>query len=185
VSGATVVDVSERSVVLLVGAAGSGKSTFARRHFPADAIISSDSFREAIAGDAADQRHNGPVFKALHRALEGRLAAGRLAVIDATNLTAAARREIRERARLTGTPVIAIVFDLPAEVVRRQNAARPGRHVPDAIVERHLARLAVTLDRGTLEAEGYARVVALRDPAEVAQLSIRLIPSPNGIGAAG
>jgi protein phosphatase len=180
VSAATVIEVPERSVVLLVGAAGAGKSTFARHHFSGDAIISSDTLREVIAGDAADQRRNGPVFAAVHRALEARLAAGRLAVIDATNVTAAGRRQIRDRALRTGTPVIAIVFDLPAGVVRGQNAARPGRRVPEAIVERHLAALAGALERHALEAEGYARVVVLHDPAEVAGVRVRMIPTANG-----
>jgi len=170
-------EIPERSVVLLIGAAGAGKSTFARRHFPAEAILSSDTLREAIAGDAADQRRNGPVFAALHRSLERRLEAGRLAVIDATNVTSAARRDIRERALRTGTPVIAIVLDLPAEIVRAQNAARTGRQVPEAIVDRHLTSLAGTLARDALGFEGHQHIVILHSPAEVAGVRIRSCPA--------
>ena len=102
-------------VVLLVGAAGSGKSTFAARHFAADAVLSSDALREVIAGDAADQRATRPAFAALHLALERRLAAGRLAVVDATNLTASARAKVRRIAARRGVPVLAIVLDPPED----------------------------------------------------------------------
>ncbi|HEX4897263.1 MAG TPA: AAA family ATPase [Candidatus Limnocylindrales bacterium] len=165
-----------RCVVLLVGAAGAGKSTFARRHFPPEAILSSDAMREAIAGNAADQRVNGPAFAALHRALDRRLASGALAVVDATNATAAARRAIRRIAGRHRVPIIAIVLDLPEAIVRARNAGRTERPVPDEVVTRHLAAVARTLDRGQLEAERYARIVRLRTPAEIERLVVRLGP---------
>ena len=171
-------EVPERSVVLLVGAAGAGKSTFAGRHFPAEAVISSDAVREAILGDGADQTANDRVFAAVHQALDTRLAAGRLVVIDATNLTAAGRRAIRERAARFDAPVVVIVLAPPAEVVHRQNARRPGRRVPDGVVSRHLAALESLLRRGLLQAEGYAEVVILRDPGQIDRFEVGL---PTGV----
>ena len=174
VSDDRAVELPEPSVVLLIGAAGAGKSTFAQAHFPADAIISSDALRQAILGDATDQSANGRVFAAVHRALDGRLAAGRLAVVDATNLGAAGRREIRERALRAGVPSVAVVLALPADIVRRQNAARPGRQVPDGAVVRQLATLERLLERGVLDGEGYQQVVRLDDPDAAARLTIRV-----------
>ena len=165
------------SVVLLVGAAGSGKSTFAARHFAADAVLSSDALREVIAGDPADQRASRAAFAALHLALDRRLAAGRLAVVDATNLTAAARATVRRIAARRGVPVVAIVLDLPGDVVRRRNAERLGRVVPDPVVSRHLEALAGALRPGGLDSEGYAAVVRLADPLAVDALEVRLAPS--------
>jgi predicted kinase len=153
--------------ILLIGAAGSGKTTFAAQHFPADAILSSDALREAISGDAADQSVNRAAFRALHRALDRRLARGLTTVVDATNATAAARRSIREIAARHSIPTIAIVLDLPAAVVRARNAARAGRRVPDAVVSRHLEQVATTLARGDLAAEGYARIIHIHDPSEL------------------
>ena len=164
----------EPCVILLVGAAGVGKSTFAARHFPPAAVLSSDALRQAIAGDAADQRASRPAFAALHRALDGRLAAGQLAVIDATNLTRAARAEVRRIAARHEVPVVAIILDLPEAIVRRRNAGRAGRVVPDEIISRHLEELRMALLPGGLTAEGYYRVVRLTDPTEVDALSIRL-----------
>lgn len=163
-------------VVLLVGAAGAGKSTFARRHFSPEAILSSDAMREAIAGDAADQRLNGPAFAALHRTLDRRLASGGLAVVDATNATSAARRAIRRIAARHRVPIIAIVLDLPEAIVRARNAGRTERPVPEEVVTRHLAAVAGALDRGQLEAEGYARIVRLRTAEEVDSVAVRIDP---------
>ncbi|MDQ3128933.1 MAG: AAA family ATPase, partial [Chloroflexota bacterium] len=81
-------------LVVLIGAAGAGKSTLAARLFaPAD-ILSSDALRAAIGGDAADQRATRPAFAILHREARRRLAEGRLVVVDATNVEMSARRPL-------------------------------------------------------------------------------------------
>jgi protein phosphatase len=165
------VTLPEPVVVLLVGPAGSGKSTLAARLFPADQILSSDAMRAAITGDAADQRANGAVFRALGRTLERRLAAGQTTVIDATNLKAADRRPSLDAARRHGIPVAAIVLDLPRAEVLAQNAGR-ARVVDEAVVERHLDALRGVLERGDLEREGIAPIIRLRDPDAVRALTL-------------
>ena len=159
-------------LVVLVGAAGSGKSTFAGRHFAPGEVLSSDAMREQIAGDAADQRATGAAFAALHRALRHRLARGLLTVVDATSVSARERRPLLRAAAETGVPPIAIVFDLPAAVVLARNAGRSGRTVPEDAVQRHLDRVAASLRGPGLAAEGFARVLVLRDTSEVDALIV-------------
>lgn len=170
--------VPDPAVVLLVGAAGSGKSTFAARHFPAGSVLSSDALREAISGDAGNQAVSRAAFAAIHRQLDRRLATGRLTVVDATNIGAGGRAAIRRIARRQGTPVVAIVLDLPPEVVLARNMARVERRVPEAVVADQLARLAAMLARGDLATEGYAIVVRLRDAEAVEATRVRLVPTP-------
>jgi len=176
----TDIEIPDPSVVVLVGAAGAGKSTFAAKHFAPDAVLSSDQLRAAISGDAADQSATRRAFTLLHRALDRRLAAGLLTVVDATNVTAAARRTIRRAAARNGVPVVAIVLDLPEEVVRERNAGRTGRVVPDQVVTRHLGQLADALS-GRLADERLSAVIHLRDPAEADAITVRLVRSaPDG-----
>jgi predicted kinase len=159
-----VIEVPDPSLIVLVGAAGAGKSTFAARHFAPDEVLSSDALREAIAGDPADQAANGPAFRALHRSLARRLAKGALTVVDATNVDRRARLELLRRARVRGVPAVAIVLDVPAALVRERNLGRHGRVVPADVVERQLAQLALAVATGGLDAEGFAAVHRLVGP---------------------
>jgi len=161
------IEIPDPSLVVLVGAAGAGKSTFAARHFAPDEILSSDVFREAIAGDPGDQAATRPAFSALHRSLARRLAQGRLTVVDATSVKRASRLGLLRRARAAGVPAIAIVLDLPASTVHARNRARGGRVVPADAVDAQLADLASALRPGGLEAEGFAAIYRFGDPASV------------------
>lgn len=159
------------SLVLLVGAAGSGKSTLAARLFAPDEILSSDALRAAIAGDPGDQRATGPAFRALGRALDRRLAAGRLTVVDATNARASDRRPWLDAARRHAVPVAAIVLDLPPATIHAQNAGRE-RVVNDAVIERHLTAIRRTLEGRELESAGVHPVVVIRTPHAARTLTI-------------
>jgi protein phosphatase len=163
-------------LVVLVGPAGSGKSTFAARHFAADEVVSSDALRQAIAGAAADQSRNRAVFRALHQAVERRLADGRTAVVDATNVEAHARRPLVAAARSANVAAVAIVLDVPLDVVHARNTGRTARVVDPGVVERHHRRLATTLGKGRLEREGF-QAVHIVTAAELDTVRIARQPS--------
>jgi protein phosphatase len=162
----------EPCLVVLVGAAGSGKSTLAARLFPREAILSSDAFREVVAGDAGDQRATRVAFSILHRQLDRRLALRQSAVVDATNVTPFARRALLRRAAAHGLPAVGIVLDLPPSTVLARNASRRGRVVPEAAVRAQLADLARSMRPGFLDAEGFAEIVRVRTPADLDGLAL-------------
>jgi len=159
-------------LVVLVGAAGAGKSTLAARLFAPEAILSSDTYREVIAGDASDQGATRTAFAILHRELDRRLADRRLTVVDATNVTAYARRGLLRRANANRIPAVALVLDLEPSLVLAQNATRPGRTVPGVVVRRQLAELERSLRRGCLEGEGFSTIRIIRTRAELDELTM-------------
>ncbi|MFF4873510.1 polynucleotide kinase-phosphatase [Streptomyces sp. NPDC000961] len=165
-TGRRVLPVTDLSLVVLVGATGSGKSTFARRHFKPTEVISSDFCRGLVADDENDQSASRDAFDVLHYVAGKRLAAGRLTVVDATNVQQEARRQLVQLARTHDVLPIAIVLDLPEQVCRERNAARPDRaDMPAHVIQRHRRELRRSL-RG-LEREGFRKVHVLRSVEEV------------------
>ncbi len=160
------IQLPEPSLVVLVGAAGSGKSTLAARHFSASEVLSSDGFRAVVSGDAGDQRVTRTAFSILHRELAKRMAARRTTLVDATSVTAYARRGLVRRATAAGIPAVAIVLALPRPLVLARNATRDGRIVPEEAVGRQLDDLDRSLRRG-LDLEGFQAVHVLRTAEDV------------------
>ncbi|MFE2020914.1 polynucleotide kinase-phosphatase [Streptomyces sp. NPDC059499] len=157
--------VTDLSLVVLIGASGSGKSTFARTHFKPTEIVSSDFCRGLVADDENDQSASRDAFDVLHYIAGKRLAAGRLTVVDATNVQAESRKQLVQLAREHDVLPIAIVLDLPEEVCLARNAKRPDRaDMPRHVVQRHRRELRRSL-RG-LEREGFRKVHVLRTEEE-------------------
>src|SRR6266550_500865 len=93
------IKIPKLSLVVLIGASGSGKSTFARRHFRPSEVISSDYCRGLVSDDENDQAATNDAFELLHYVAAKRLARGRLTVIDATNVQQESRKPLVELAR--------------------------------------------------------------------------------------
>ncbi|MGW7413741.1 polynucleotide kinase-phosphatase [Streptomyces sp. NPDC054863] len=165
--------VTDLSLVVLVGATGSGKSTFARRHFRPTEVISSDFCRGLVADDENDQSASRDAFDVLHYIAGKRLEAGRLTVVDATNVQSESRKQLVQLARKYDVLPIAIVLDLPEEVCAARNAERPDRAgMPRHVIQRHQRELRRSL-RG-LEREGFRKVHVLRGVEEVEAAEIVL-----------
>lgn len=158
--------VPDLSLVVLIGTTGSGKSTFARRHFKPTEVLSSDFCRGLVADDENDQSASGDAFDVLHYVAGKRLAAGRLTVVDATSVQPEARRQLVRLAREHDVLPVAIVLDVPESVCRERNAARPDRAGMGAHV---IPRQRRELRRGLrgLQREGFRAVHHLRGTAEV------------------
>jgi predicted kinase len=141
-------------IVILVGIAGCGKSTWLERQ--GIVPISSDALRQLLADDAGDQTIHERVFVTMRYLLRHRLAIGRpVTYVDATHLTPEERRPYIEIARVYGCEVEAVLFDVPLEVCRERNRHR-ARVVPEDVMERMAARLV----RPRAE-EGFSKITVL------------------------
>jgi predicted kinase len=165
------INVPAGALVLLIGAAASGKSTFAARHFAADCVVSSDRLRAELSGSISDDI----VFAELHRQVQARLAAGLVTVVDATNTDWMWRAELIADARRHGRPAIAIVINLRLEVCLARNAARV-RTVPASVIRRQVGDVTRGVDR--LELEGFAGVHILRSVVDVDAASLEIGKGP-------
>ncbi|MFF9623051.1 polynucleotide kinase-phosphatase [Streptomyces griseosporeus] len=167
-----VLPVTDLSLVVLVGASGSGKSTFARRHFKPTEVISSDFCRGLVSDDENDQSATRDAFDVLHYIAGKRLAAGRRTVVDATSVQSDARKQLIDLARQYDVLPIAIVLDVPEEVCAERNAARTDRaDMPRRVIQRHIRELRRSLRH--LEREGFRKVHVLRGVEEIENATIR------------
>lgn len=157
--------VPELSLVVLVGVSGSGKSTFAARAFEPFEVLSSDFCRGLVSNDENRQAATKDAFEVLHYIAGKRLAAGRLTVVDATNVQRDARAQLVALARQHDVLPVAIVLDVPEKVCAARNAARPDRDYGAAVIRRQSSQLRKSL-RG-LKREGFRKVHVLTDPAEI------------------
>ena len=155
----------EPSLVVLVGTTGAGKSTFAHRHFRPTEVLSSDVFRGLVADDESDQTASADAFDAIHFVAGKRLAAGRLTVVDATNVHPESRAEWIALARRHRVPAVAIVLDVAPRISRERNRTRLGRRVEPRVVVSQ--RSALTRSLGAIGSEGFSDVFVLRGPEEV------------------
>jgi protein phosphatase len=162
--------VPELSLVVLVGVTGSGKSTFARAHFRPTEVISSDFCRGLVADDENDQSATKDAFEVLRFIVGKRLAAGRLTVVDATNVQPEARRELVLLAREHDVLPAAIVLDLPEKLCAERNATRPDRDFGPHVIRRQRSQLRRSLNH--LGREGFRTVHVLRTPDEIEAATI-------------
>jgi predicted kinase len=118
------VQVPDPALVLLVGASGSGKSTWAAAHYRDAEVVSSDALRAVVGSGTADLDASSDAFRLLDQIVEGRTRRGLTVVIDTLGLDPARRGVWAALARKAGLPLVAVVFSTPASVCRARNATR-------------------------------------------------------------
>src|SRR5215813_2778574 len=162
--------VPELSLVVLIGPSGCGKSTFARKHFKPTEILSSDYFRGLVSDDENDQSATKDAFEALHFVAAKRLAAGKLTVIDATNVGPESRKPLIQLAREYHCLPVAVVLNMPEKLCEERNCARPDRDFGPHVIRRQKQQLRRSLR--DLQSEGFRHVFVMDSPEEVEAATI-------------
>ena len=171
--------IPELSFVVLIGVSGSGKSTFARKHFKMSEVLSSDACRAIVSDDENNQAATKDAFEVLHFIARKRLAAGKLTVVDATNVQPESRKPFVEIAREFHCLPVAIVFDLPERVAHDRNKTRSDRDFGPHVIRQQSQQLHRSL-RG-LEREGFRHVFVLKSVEDIDSVVIERQPLWNNL----
>jgi protein phosphatase len=171
--------IPELAVVALVGPSGSGKSSFARKHFRPTEVLSSDFCRGLVSDEENSQAATNDAFEVLYFIASKRLTTGKLVVIDATNVQVEARKPIIALARQFHCIPVAIVFDLPEKLCHERNRNRPDRDFGPHVIRQQSQQLRRSLRN--LQREGFRRVHILHSPEEVDAAEIVREPLWNNL----
>jgi len=131
-----IITIPRRTLLVLCGPAGSGKSTFAAQRFASTTIVSSDHCRAMICDDENNQQVNRDTFELFHLIIQKRLSLGRFTVADSTALQADARRKLRGISRHYGYFGCLLIFNIPPEICLERNRRR-HRLVEERVIPYH------------------------------------------------
>jgi polynucleotide kinase-phosphatase len=169
-----VLEIPALAVVCLVGVSGSGKSTFARHHFLSTEVLSSDFCRGLVSDDENDQKATKEAFDVLHYIAGKRLAAGRLVVIDATNVQPESRRPLVALARAYHAVPVAIVINATEELCVERNASRSDRNFGGHVIRNQMSQMRRGL-KG-LRREGFRHIFHLSAAEAQAGVGVLRVP---------
>ena len=127
-------------LVILIGLQASGKTSFRRSRFgTTHAAVSKDEFR-----------NNPRPARRQQQLIEEHLSAGRSVIVDNTNATIEARRDLIELGRQFGAEILGYYFEPSAAESLRRNELRTGKQrVPNAAIYATRKRLVPpSLDEG-------------------------------------
>jgi protein phosphatase len=170
----TTLEIPDFALVVLIGASGSGKSTFAARHFAPTEVISSDHCRALVSDDETDQSVSADAFDLVKAIAEKRLKHRKLTVIDATNVRMPDRKAWIELARRWHALPIAVVVDPGIDVCVERNRARPDRPFGANVVQRMVSE--IRKGQGGLQREGFRQVWKLTSEAQIDAATVERKP---------
>lgn len=152
-----------KTLLVLCGPAGSGKSTFAAQRFPETAIVSSDRCRGMICDDENDQRVNREAFDLFYSILQKRMQLGRFCVADSVALQPYARYNLRQLSRRFGYFGCLLIFNTPPAICLQRDSQRT-RQVGESVVLYHTGLLAQALQDAPNEGWALIRVLRQGEP---------------------
>ncbi len=154
--------IPDPALVVLVGASGAGKSTWAVEHYRAAEVVSSDELRGVVGSGRHDLDASAEAFALLDQIVAGRLRRGLTTVVDTLGLDAERRRGYLDAARRQRLPAVVVAFDSPAELCRARNNQR-DRPVAAPVLARQLRSARIVIDG--LDEEGWDQVEVVRPEA--------------------
>src|SRR3954467_493978 len=125
----TDVRLPDPALVVLAGAAGSGKSTWAAERFRISEVVSSEALRAAVGTGPSDLDASVEAFTVLDQIVTARTRRSLTTVIDTLGLDPVRRSDYLRLARATGLPAVLVIMRTAATLCRERNRLR-DRPVP-------------------------------------------------------
>ena len=182
------------ALVVLAGAAGSGKSTWAAQRYLPGEVASSDALRAAVGSGPYDLDASDDAFAILDQVVAARLRRGLTVVVDTLGLDPRRRAHHLALARAADLPAVLVVLDTPPALCRARNGGR-DRPVPARVLTEQLRRVRALVESHDPErwspepadAERWDAVVVVRPDAgaeagPVAAPAPELEPAPKHAG---
>ncbi|NLC94595.1 MAG: AAA family ATPase [Bacilli bacterium] len=161
------------SLIVLVGPNSSGKSSFAEKHFKKSEIVSLDNCRYLISDEARDPQATTKAYELMNEIITKRLSLRKLTVVDATNVLKHQRLELINLANIHHALTVAIVFNLPKDIILANNRQKVFA-VDENIIEYQYHQLEDSL--ATLKQEGFNSVYIINSLEEFMNTEITLVP---------
>jgi F420-dependent oxidoreductase-like protein len=143
-------------LVVLIGASGSGKTTWADVHFRPEQIVSSDRLRAIVGGSTEDLAASKDAFALLEEIVAIRLGRKLTTVVDTLGMDAERRAGWVSLARRQHIPAIAVVFVATQAECRARNRAA-GKVVPDKVLAQQVRTMRE--QRTLIDDEGFDQVL--------------------------
>ncbi len=158
------------ALVVLMGIAGVGKSSWARARYPHEVACSSDMMRKLISDDEDNQFVTAEAWQVLTEVVMTRLSLGKRAIIDATHTKAEDRTQWLKIARAHNLPTQLVMFDIDPEesLVRQENRARK---VPKRVLFRQYEDFNSTSAQ-ELQEEGWDRILRVTTQHQPGQAEV-------------
>lgn len=154
------------ALVVLVGASGSGKSTWAAQRYRAEEVVSSDGLRSVVGSGPHDLDASVDAFAVLEAVVTARVGRRLTTVVDTLGFDPARRLGWLALARAAGLPTVVVVVATPEDECRRRNGRR-DQPVPARALAKQLARAREV--PGEVDGEGWDVVLRVETDSTAAE----------------
>lgn len=171
------IQIPQRTLVVLSGPAGAGKSTFAQRiiathqdrGFQPTMIVSSDACRALVCDDETNQQVNRDTFDLFHYIINKRMYQSRFTIADSTALRPDARRRLLEVAQRHSYHTCLLIFNISPAICLQRDQKR-ARLVGEQVITYHAGLLQQTIQNAP--GEGWHQIYILGEQDVTAEIAI-------------
>lgn len=130
-----------KKLYFTIGPSGTGKSSYIKKNFKSEVVVSPDDLRRQLTGDVSNHSQENKIWTAVPKLLQQRLDKYDEAVLDATNVDSGNRANILKNFKRDEVERIAIIFEIEPEESKRRvkadiEAGKDRSNVPEDVIDK-------------------------------------------------